>query len=73
MKEKVILYLLAISLYLGIYKGHVALLEHDRTTPVTVYPYPVSIFTEKDQRLLTEGIEIKTEAEVTKHLDDFLS
>lgn len=73
MTKNVFSYLLIAALYLGIFKGQIALLECDRRTPVTVYPYTISILTEKDKLLLREGIEIKTKSELTKHLDDFIS
>ena len=65
--------LLLIGLLLGCYRGYIALWEAGNTTPLAVYPYPLSILPPADQKLLAEGIPLRSEQELAQRLEDYLS
>ncbi len=59
--------------YLGLYNGHLALWQESCDVPETVLPYNVQSFPQADQNALKKGIPFKTEAELNRLLEDFLS
>ena len=65
--------LLILGLYLGIHKGYVALYDSEITTPVHIFPYRAVIYPKIDQKQLTEGITIHSQAHLKSLLEDFLS
>ncbi len=73
MKRETIAFILIISLYLGTYKGNIALWQDGSDTPYQVYPYSSSIYTKIDQNLLKNGIIITDISTIEKYLDDYLS
>lgn len=68
--------MLALSLFLGIlgtWNGHLALLNHEQDSPMVVFPYCAKVFPQQDQEMLTKGIAYKSQAELSRLLEDFLS
>ncbi len=59
--------------YLGLYNGHLALWQDNCKTPEIVLPYNVESFPQADQIALKDGIPFKTEAELNRLIEDFLS
>jgi len=68
-----LLFLLAFGLYLGSFRGYVALWEEDQEAPRIVYPYKVSTLPPADQHSLTQGIPVRSDKELARLLEDFLS
>lgn len=58
---------------LGIWNGHLALLQPGQEEPVTVFPYRVSMFPSGDQDALQKGIPYQNRWELSRLLEDFLS
>ena len=74
MKQMHILYyMLAANLFLGIYRGQLALWKEGCTLPQTVYPCAVASLPEADRALLEQGIPIGSREELTRRLEDLLS
>ena len=68
--------MLAVALFwgiLGIWNGHLALLEQGQRQPLQVFPYSVTVFPKEDQLSLKKGIPYTSEAELSRLLEDFLS
>ena len=68
-----LLFLLALGLYLGSFRGYVALWEEDKTDPRVIYPYKVTSLPPADQRALELGIPVRSDRELARLLEDFLS
>ena len=64
---------LFLAFILGIHEGRVALWEDSDREPAVVFPYPVKLLPEEDQRALKKGIRADTEQELARLLEDFLS
>ncbi len=70
---KTLLPLLVFSLYLGISGGRLALFRKGSSTPLQIYPYPISAYPHAEQQALLEGIPIENEEQLTSLLENFLS
>lgn len=73
MKKKQISRILLLALVLGSYKGYVALFNAGAEEPRQIYPYQVSSLPPADQQALEEGIIVRTEEQLNKLLEDYLS
>jgi len=65
--------LLASALFLGSYRGYVALFDKGKEEPKQVFPCRVETLPETDQKLLEERIRIRNEEELNQLLEDYLS
>ena len=66
-------FLLAMYLILGSYKGYIALFEEGCTEPKQIFPNPVASLPEDDQKLLAEGILVRSRYQLNALLEDYLS
>lgn len=64
---------LVLGFLLGIQGGRIALWKDGQAQPVEVFPIPVKMLPEADQKALEEGIAIENSGELTRILEDFLS
>ena len=71
--KKTVSSILLLGLLLGCHNGYVALWKAGNPTPLTLYPYPVSLLPPADQIALAEGIPIKDFRELSQRLEDYLS
>ena len=62
-----------LSLFLGVYKSRLALLDDTSADPVAVYPLAVSMLPEADQLALSRGIPIGSGLDLARLLEDYLS
>jgi len=65
--------LLILGLYLGQFHGYVALWDEDRPDPRIIYPYKTAALPPADQAALEQGIPVRSEKELQRLLEDFLS
>ena len=73
MKRNYVLLLLLLCGYLGVYQGNLALFPSGQAQPTQVFPRAVSYYPEADQQALKAGIPYRTQAELTRLLEDYLS
>lgn len=73
LKKNALTALLLLSFVLGSYKGYVALFNKGAEEPRQIYPYQVSTLPPADQQALEEGIVVRTEEQLNKLLEDYLS
>ena len=74
MKQTHILYCITlIGFTLGVFRGHLALWKDGAQEPLKVYSVLASAFPEADQKLLSDGIHVQNELELTSLLEDYLS
>lgn len=71
--KRILLPVLALVLYLGVYEGKVALYRQGHKTPVQVFAVPVSVFPREDQLALDAGIPIENQKQLTRLLEAYLS
>lgn len=64
---------LLLTLYMGIWNGHLALLDTECPAPMTVFPYSADLYPEADRRALEKGIPIQSGQELVRLLEDYLS
>lgn len=57
---------------IGIYKGYVAVFKYGSDTPFKITDVPVSTLTEGDILILTKGIKVADDEELTKRLEDYM-
>lgn len=57
---------------IGIYKGYVAVFKYGSDTPFKITDVPVSTLTEGDILILTKGIKVADDDELTKRLEDYM-
>ena len=72
-KQKCMILLLLVGFIVGSHRGYIALWRTDRTSPIMVFPYPVSSLPLCDQQALNRGIRIEDGTELAQLLEDFLS
>ncbi len=65
--------LLLLGMFLGSYKGYVALWEDGAKEPRQIFPYQVTSLPLADQDALEKGIRIRNSEELTQRIEDFLS
>lgn len=63
----------ALSLYLGLHNGHIALLDGTSTQPVHVFPYRAELYPNADRQALEDGVPITSQKELSRLLEDYLS
>ena len=69
-----ILCLLLISMFLlGSHKGYLALWKDEGTEPFQIFPVKVDSLPDADQEKLSDGIEARSDLELSSLLEDFLS
>lgn len=73
MRKRLICFQLLLGLFLGAYKGYVALWEDGADGPRQVFPYQVSSLPAADQAALEKGIRVRNAEELTRMMEDFLS
>lgn len=73
MKQKTTSLLLAAGLMLGVWKEHVALFCQPDPEPVEIYPYRLEVLPPADQQALSQGIQVPSQQELNRLLQDFLS
>ena len=66
-------FLLIAGLYLGHFHGYVALWDEDSPDPRVIYPYKLEALPPADQTALNQGIPVRSEKELNRLLEDFLS
>ena len=64
---------LLLTLYLGLWNGHLALRDTDTPAPMTVFPYSADLYPEADRRALEKGIPIESGQALVRLLEDYLS
>ena len=62
-----------LGLYLGNFRGYLALLEEGKTDPRVIYPCKTDTLPPADQQALSDGIPVRSEKELAHLLEDFLS
>ena len=72
-KKPVLSCLLVFTLFLGSYRGYVAIYEKDAEEPKQVFPYRVDTLPDADQKMLEERIRVKDENQLNQLLEDYLS
>lgn len=65
--------LLTAGLVLGSFRGYVALFDKGKGEPRMVYPYATAALPQADQQALEAGIPVKSEEELRRLLEDYLS
>lgn len=73
MKKRLICFALLMGLFLGSYKGYLALWEDGADGPRQIFPCQVSTLPAADQLALEKGIRIRDQQELTRLIEDFLS
>ena len=64
---------LMLYLILGCYKGYIALFDEESCEPRQIFPNQVITLPEEDQKLLAEGIVIRSDRQLKELLEDYLS
>ena len=67
------LFLVIIWGYLGSYSGKLCLYDEEKTNPIRIFPYSITIFPQKDQTMLNDGIPYESKEEFSRLIEDFLS
>ncbi|MDD5863266.1 MAG: BofC C-terminal domain-containing protein [Firmicutes bacterium] len=65
--------LLTLSMTLGCFRGYLALFDKGAGEPRQIYPCQVSTLPDADRQALEKGIPVRTEEELNRLLEDFLS
>ena len=65
--------ILALSLYLGIHNGYLALFDSEDALPREVLPYKAEVYPKIDQNALQDGIDILSPTHLKQLLEDFLA
>ena len=72
-KTRVFSLFLAVSKTLGCLRGYLALFDKGASEPRQIFPCAVSSLPEADRQALEAGIPVRTEAELNRLLEDYLS
>lgn len=73
MLKKMAALILLLYLTLGSFRGYVALFDRGAAEPKQIFPCPVSSLPDADRQALEQGIPVRTEDELNRLLEDFLS
>ena len=73
MKQCQILFLVMVLGYLGSYGGKLCIYNKENGSPVQIFPYSITIFTETDQGLLAKGIPYTNIEELDELIADYMS
>ena len=71
--QRTVSFLLALYLILGSYKGYIALFEEGKSEPRQIFPTPVTSLPPEDQKMLEEGILVRSQYRLQQLLEDYLS
>jgi len=66
-------FILSFLFLLGNYKGYISLWTTDSPLPCHVSQYPVAMLPQADQDEINRGLWIRSEVELRKAIEDFLS
>lgn len=72
-KRRAFTLLLLLSMTLGCFRGYLALFDKGAAEPRQIFPCQVSTLPEADRVSLEKGIPVRTEEELNRLLEDFLS
>ena len=72
-KKPLLSFFLASALFLGSYRGYVAIFEKGAEEPKQIFPCAVDTLPEADQKLLEDRIRVRDEEELNRLLEDYLS
>ena len=61
------------GMFLGIYRGQLALWQDNTAVPEKIYPCQIQTLPEADRLLLERGIPIHSHKELTSRLEDLMS
>ena len=65
--------LLLLSLTLGCFRGYLALFDKGASEPKQIFPCQVSSLPDADRQALEKGIPVRSQEELNRLLEDFLS
>ena len=71
--QKLLTLFMASALFLGSYRGYVAIFEKGAEEPRQIFPCRVETLPEEDQKLLEQRIRIRDTDELEQLLEDYLS
>ena len=69
----IVCFLLVFMFLLGSHKGYLALWKDEGTEPFQIFPVKVESLPDADQERLSDGIEARSDLELSSLLEDFLS
>ena len=72
-RSQIFCFLLASVFLLGSHKGYLALWKDEGTEPFQIFPVKVESLPQADQERLSDGIEARSDLELSSLLEDFLS
>ena len=72
-KKAAHIFLFSMALFLGSYRGYIALFEKDSQEPMQIFHYKVEALPPEDQILLNTRIRIRDRQELDQLLEDYLS
>ncbi len=64
---------LLLTLYLGLWDGHLALRDTGTPKPIRIFPYSAELYPEADRKALEKGIPINSGQALIKRLEDYMS
>ena len=64
---------LSAALFLGSYRGYIAIFEKNAEEPTQIFPCRVDTLPEADQELLKQRIRIRNQQELDRLLEDYLT
>lgn len=73
MKKALLTPILLLYLTLGCFRGYLALYDRGASEPKQIYPCQVSSLPDADRQALEDGIPVRSEEELQRLLEDFLS
>lgn len=73
MPKKAVSLILFLYLTLGCFRGYLALFDKGASEPKQIFPCPVSSLPDADREALEKGIPVRSEDELNRFLEDFLS
>ena len=72
-QKKVSLLLMSVTLFLGSYRGYLAIFEKDETEPIQIYACRTDTLPQTDQELLEKRIRVRNRQQLDQILEDYLS
>ena len=69
----IVCFLLVFMFLLGSHKGYLALWKDEGAEPFQIFPVKVEALPDADQERLSDGIEARSDLELSSLLEDFLS
>lgn len=71
--RKYVFQILLMTMLLGIHDGYLAIYDSASSSPRQVLPYRAALYPNADQQALAEGIPFRSQQELSRLLEDFLS